>query len=209
MREKLVTLGYRAVIALPLIVDGHRLGAITLALRDGDIDWDEEIPLLQDMGATLSFALRAQRQADEVQLLAYYDPLTGLANRALLCKCLNEAIAQIDNPEKHPAVAAFDVHHLSKINDSYGRRFGDLLLQQVAARLRHHTADDQRIGYLGGGTFVLVEPELVSSDENIVSLLESLRSWRALRDEGFRSLRGDLPFRTGALSTRWRSRRMR
>jgi diguanylate cyclase (GGDEF)-like protein len=125
------------------------------------------------MTATLSFALRAHRQADEVHLLAFYDPLTGLANRALLCKRIDEALKQLDSPAQQPAVAAFDVHHLSKINDTYGRRIGDLLLQQVAARLKHHTENDQRVGYLGGGTFVLVEPELVSSEESIVSLLES------------------------------------
>jgi diguanylate cyclase (GGDEF)-like protein len=63
--------------------------------------------------------------------------------------------------------------HLSKVNDSFGRHAGDLLLQTVAKRLKYHIADDERIGYLGGGTFVLVLPQEETSAENVTTLLEN------------------------------------
>jgi len=173
MRERLIELGYQSFVALPLIVDGHRLGVLSLASRDSDLVRDEELLLLQDMTASLSFALRAQEHEDAAQLLAYYDPLTGLAKRAVFCQRLDKLLAQLAGPGENPAVAAFDVHYLSSINDSYGRHFGDLLLQSVAERLKRHAASDERIGYLGGGTFVLVEPDLINSDESIASLLGS------------------------------------
>lgn len=170
MQDQLARLGYRSVIALPLIVEGHRLGVLTLASREVATDWDEELPLLRDMVATLSFALRAQRQAAEVQQLADFDPLTGLARRTLLCKRLDEALLQ-GAPAPNPLIAAFDVQQLTRINDTYGQHFGDLLLQQVAARLGQVADDERRIGYLGGGTFVLFEPEIAAVEESIAALL--------------------------------------
>ena len=70
-------------------------------------------------------------------------------------------------------MAAFDVHNLSVINDSYGRHVGDALLQRLAERLRAHVAEEEKIGYLGGGTFALVVPRLGTTQESAARLLES------------------------------------
>jgi diguanylate cyclase (GGDEF)-like protein len=171
-RERLVELGYRSLVALPLIVDGHRLGVLTMSSKDEDLVHEEELLLLQDMAASLSFALRAQRHASEVQLWAYFDSVTGLANRALFCRRVDEFVAQLSGPGANPAVAAFHVYQLSSINDIYGRHFGDLLLQQVAERVKRHVENEERVGYLGAGTFVLLEPGTITSRENVASMLE-------------------------------------
>jgi diguanylate cyclase (GGDEF)-like protein len=86
--------------------------------------------------------------------------------------------------ESAPTVVAFDVMHLSKVNDSFGRHAGDLLLQVVAKRLKYHIADDERIGYLGGGTFVLVLPQEEASAENVTTLLEHTVFREPFRIEG-------------------------
>jgi diguanylate cyclase (GGDEF)-like protein len=156
---------------LPLIVDGRSVGALTLASRDPAFVSDDEIILLKDMGSTVAFAIRSQEQADAFQSMASYDPVTGLAKRSLFCQRVDAILARIA-PGMRPAVAAFDVHLLSGINDTFGRRFGDLLLQNVADRLKHHAESDEHIGCLGGGVFALVEPELFTSEENINALLE-------------------------------------
>jgi diguanylate cyclase (GGDEF)-like protein/PAS domain S-box-containing protein len=173
MRARLIELGFRTVVALPLIVDGRKVGAITLSSRDPTVINDNEMLLLEDMTANLSFALRSQAQATTVQFLASYDPLTGLANRSLFCNRLDATLARVTAPVMNPAVGAFDVLHLSNINDTFGRRFGDRLLQEVAERLRHGGMRDEDIGYVGGGTFVIVEPELLTSEITMGSLLES------------------------------------
>lgn len=171
MRERLVELGFNAVLALPLIVDGRSVGALTLASRDPAFVGDDEIILLKDMSATVAFAIRSQERADAFQSMASYDPVTGLAKRPLFCERVDSMLARMA-PGMRPAVAAFDVHLLSGINDTFGRRFGDLLLQNVADRLKHHAESDEHIGCLGGGVFALVEPELFTSEENINALLE-------------------------------------
>ncbi|MFX8922251.1 diguanylate cyclase, partial [Acinetobacter baumannii] len=83
---------------------------------------------LQDVSSTLSTALEAQTQAVTAQFLAYFDPLTGLAKRTLFCERLEQVLHWRIGPRDVPAVAVFDVRHLSNINDGFGRHFGDLVL---------------------------------------------------------------------------------
>ncbi len=84
--------------------------------------------------------------------------------------------------------------HLSNVNDTFGRHVGDLLLQRVAEQLKHHLADDTRVGYLGGGTFVLVLPQDESSAESVTTFLESTVFKDVFKIEG-RSIRAS--FKSG------------
>ncbi len=172
-REKLLALGYRSLVSLPLTVDGARVAALTLVSRELNIVSDEELLLLQEIVASLSLALQYRQREDAVQYLAYFDPLTGLANRALYCRRLDERLRAGRGPESSFAVVAFDVHNLSVVNDSFGRHVGDALLQRLAERLKEQVDDEQQIGYLGGGTFAIAVPQLGTSEENVAQFLES------------------------------------
>ena len=172
-REQMLAEGFKTVAALPFSVDGARVGVLSLASKELDQVSDEELMLLQDMIANLSFALGYRQKETAAQYLAYYDPLTGLAKRALFCERLDEALRNRVEPEGAPTVVAFDVMHLSNVNDTFGRHVGDLLLQRVAEKLKHHLEDDTRVGYVGGGTFVLVLSQDESSAESVTTLLES------------------------------------
>jgi len=170
-RLELLALGFHSVVALPLTVDGARIGVLSLASRESDLLSDEELRVLQDLIANLSFALQYRQKETTVQYLAYYDPLTGLAKRGLFCERLDKLLQNRVGPEGIPTVVAFDVMNLSNVNDSFGRHVGDLLLQRVAERFKHAIDDDERLGYLGGGTFVMVRQLEVSAD-NVTALLE-------------------------------------
>jgi diguanylate cyclase (GGDEF)-like protein len=159
-RELLLAHGIRSLIALPLIVDEKRVAALTLTAKDTAPAEDGELlQLLEDMTTTLSFALRSLEHAEAAQYLARFDPLTGLAKRALFGERLDE---ELQRPHDSPgaarlAVVAFDVHGLGSINATHGERYGDLALQSLAERLKRHCSGDERLGYLGAGTFVLIE----------------------------------------------------
>ncbi len=183
-REELLRAGLRSLVALPLVVGGVRFGALALGSREPQVLGDEELRLLQDVAANMSFALRYLQKEDAAQYLASFDPLTGLAKRALFCQRLDQRLALRATLESAPTVAAFDVMHLSKVNDSFGRHAGDLLLQAVAKRLKYHIEDDERIGYLGGGTFVLVLPQEETSAESVTTLLENTVFHEPFRIEG-------------------------
>lgn len=172
-REQLLAHGFKSVVALPFSVNGARVGVLSLASRETDRLSEEELLLLQDMIANLSFALQYRQKETTAEYLAYFDALTGLAKRALFCERVDEALRDRVKPEGAPTIVAFDVMHLSNLNDTFGRHVGDLLLQRVAEQLKHHIEDDTRVGYLGGGTFVLVLPQDESSAESVTTFLES------------------------------------
>jgi len=173
-REKLLALGYKALVALPLVVEGRPLGVLLLFSRDANLVGDDDLLLLlQDMLASLSFALRSQQYADAAQFLAYYDSLTGLAKRSLFSDRLDALLRRGLGPQNKRAVVAFDVRGLNSINDSFGRHFGDLALQGIAERLKKYAVSDEEVGYFGGGTFALLEPPLSTGDDSIRSVLDS------------------------------------
>ncbi|MGQ0836332.1 MAG: EAL domain-containing protein [Gammaproteobacteria bacterium] len=172
-RKELLALGIRSMVALPLKVGGSTMGVLNLSSREFDAVGDEELRLLQEMAANLSFALQSRQNEATVEFLAAYDALTGLAKRPLLCERIDALLATPGVLESRPVVVAFDVDRLSSVNDTFGRHVGDLLLQRVADRLKDSVDDQQRIGYLGGGTFTLVLPRLETSRGNVAALLES------------------------------------
>jgi diguanylate cyclase (GGDEF)-like protein/PAS domain S-box-containing protein len=183
-REHLLGLGIRSVVALPLTVEGGRVGALTLL--SGSPDWiqEEELILLQEVAATLAFGLRSQEHADAAQFLTYYDPLTGLAKRALFCERLNALLAGRSGPLDRPIVAAFDIHDLSGINDAFGRAVGDALVEKVAERMRLAVESDERIGYLGAGTFVCALRDLAGAADSIVAMINKAAFEQPFEVEG-------------------------
>jgi diguanylate cyclase (GGDEF)-like protein/PAS domain S-box-containing protein len=174
MRAELVKLGYRAMAALPLIIEGRPAGTLVLTARDPALLADNELLiLLQDMMASLSFALRSREHADAAQYLAYFDPLTGLAKPALFLQRLSAFLDGGREPSTEVAVVALDIRGLSRINDLYGRHFGDIALLRIAERLKAHAREEGHVGHFGGGTFVMVEPPLAGSDESLRRVLDA------------------------------------
>jgi diguanylate cyclase (GGDEF)-like protein len=153
-RELLLAAGIRSLACLPLIVDQTPVGAFLFGAVETDLVSAEELNLLEEVAANLSFALQYLDKKDAAHFLTYFDPLTGLAKRKLFCERLGRLLGRRAARVPQLAIKVFDIDHLSVINDSYGRHVGDLLLQCVADRLKTHCTDTDRLAHLGGGTFV-------------------------------------------------------
>jgi diguanylate cyclase (GGDEF)-like protein len=157
-REEFLAADIRALACLPLWVDQTPVGAFLAgATEPGLMDCDE-LPLLREVATNLSFALQYLEKRDAVNFLNFFDPLTGLAKRALFCERLGRLLTRSTDPAPRFAVEVFDIDHLSVINNSYGRHVGDRLLQCVSDRLKTHCPDTDRLAHLGGGMFVMVVP---------------------------------------------------
>src|SRR6202165_3424695 len=91
-----------------------------------------------------------------VQSLAYYDALTGLPNRILLRDRLSKALATARRQKHKVALLFFDLDRFKIINDSLGHSVGDLLLQDVAERLKSCTREEDTVARLGGDEFLIV-----------------------------------------------------
>jgi diguanylate cyclase (GGDEF)-like protein/PAS domain S-box-containing protein len=92
----------------------------------------------------------------QVNYLAYYDALTGLPNRMLLHDRLNNALAAAVRRGTSAALLFLDLDRFKIINDSLGHSFGDLLLQQVANRLKSEIRQNDTVARVGGDEFLIV-----------------------------------------------------
>ncbi len=169
-RETLLGCGIRSLACLPLQIDQTPVGTLMVGTVEAGLIGRDELQLLHEVAANLSFALQYLDKQDAVHFLNFFDPLTGLAKRTLFCERLGRLLARGNDGNGRFAVEVFDLDHLSVINDSYGRHTGDRLLQSVAQRLKAHCPDTERLAHLAGGTFVIVAP-LESVTESSVHTL--------------------------------------
>ncbi len=92
----------------------------------------------------------------EIQLLAYYDPLTRLPNRRLLMDRLQQALASSARIGRKGGLLLIDLDNFKTLNDTLGHQIGDLLLQQVAQRLASCVREGDTVARLGGDEFVVL-----------------------------------------------------
>jgi len=96
----------------------------------------------------------------EVKKLAFYDPLTQLANRRLLTDGLHHAVAVSARSRQHCALLFVDLDNFKMLNDSSGHAMGDLLLQEVSKRLKAAVREADTVARFGGDEFIVLIEQL-------------------------------------------------
>ncbi|MEI6381253.1 MAG: EAL domain-containing protein [Cyanobacteriota bacterium ELA615] len=103
-----------------------------------------------------------------------HDPLTSLANRTLLIKTLEVAIAKASVSESYQyAVLFLDLDRFKVINDSLGHLFGDQLLQNVAQKLQSYLKPTDLIARIGGDEFVILLED-IAGDEDVLQVVQKI-----------------------------------
>lgn len=97
-----------------------------------------------------------KRAEAEIRRLAFYDPLTNLANRRLLIEHLKKAFQRARRKMNIGAVLFIDLDNFKALNDTHGHDKGDLLLKEVAERLKRCVRDCDTVSRLGGDEFVIL-----------------------------------------------------
>jgi len=97
-----------------------------------------------------------QSANDQLKEIAYYDTLTGLANRSLLVEQLRLVITQAKRDQNKAAILFIDLDDFKPVNDSYGHTIGDIVLKEVALRLQELTRESDLASRFGGDEFILV-----------------------------------------------------
>jgi diguanylate cyclase (GGDEF)-like protein len=95
-------------------------------------------------------------QIQKSEYLAYHDELTGLPNRRLLEDRLDQALTRAARARKNVAVLLLDLDHFKEVNDTYGHRIGDLVLQQVVMRLASRLRVSDTLARSGGDEFTVI-----------------------------------------------------
>jgi len=146
------------MVALPLVVDKTAIGAFSVCSMEPGPVSDEEMRMLREVAANISFALQYLQQDSKVRLLSYFDVLTGLAKRALFCERVSRFLQTSGTAGSRFIVAVVDIEKLSAVNDSFGRHAGDRLLQLLADRLKRCFEDTELLAHFSGGTFAVAQP---------------------------------------------------
>ena len=163
-------------------------GEICNRKKDGSLYWVEStiVPMYDDASqrvqkyASIRFDVTEKRKfLETLQWQAEHDELTGLPNRFLLSKALDQAIVKAKSQPSTVAVGVLDLDGFKQINDRYGHEIGDRLLVAVADRLKHSMRIEDTVARLGGDEFVLIlgvrDPkELESALQRLLAALSAV-----------------------------------
>ncbi len=177
LRTQLLAAGIRSNAAFPLIVEGGAVAALTLQATETDFFDEQELRLLNSLVADISFGLQSIANDEKLTHLAYYDALTGLANRTFFHERLSQFVSEGNRSERKFALVMADTERLEAINEAFGRHAGDQLVCQIAERLAGCAGDLSEVACVGPHLFAAVIPDVKSEGEVARTVEEWWRRW--------------------------------
>ncbi|MHB8668229.1 MAG: GGDEF/EAL domain-containing response regulator [Burkholderiales bacterium] len=157
--------GVRSIAVLPLLVGNAALGVLGLYADENGFFDEEEMKLLNELAGDIAFAIDHIDKEERLDYLAYYDALTGLANRTLFLERVAQYIRSAVSGRHKVAVFLIDLQRFKNINDSLGRPAGDALLRQVAEWLGHNVGGASLLARLDADHFAAVMPEVTQAGD--------------------------------------------
>jgi diguanylate cyclase (GGDEF)-like protein/PAS domain S-box-containing protein len=149
---------------------------IRLVSESGAIIWAEASVVRFDSGYVGAFHdITERKKAEEtIKNLAFYDPLSELPNRRLLLDRLRQALTAVTRSGQTGALLFVDLDNFKILNDTLGHYMGDLLLQQVAQRLKSCIRESDTAARLGGDEFVIMLLNLSEKTTEATAQTESI-----------------------------------
>jgi len=163
--------GTRALVWLPLLIAGEPVAVLGLHAAEAGFFDEAEMKLLTELAGDIAFAIDHIDKQARLDYLAYYDVLTGLANRSLFLDRVAQHLRTAVRGGHKLAVFLIDLERFKNINDSLGRPAGDSLLRQVAEWLTRDVGTPNLVARVGADHFAVVLPE-VKEDGDLARLVE-------------------------------------
>lgn len=134
----------------------------------------------QDVGVVLIVRDISEQKKAEAELhhLATHDPLTGLPNRSILRDRLQRAMTRALRVKRPFALLMFDLDDFQQVNDSFGHRAGDIVLQKTASRLEQCVRGLDTVCRLGSDEFMILVQDLIESPDSEIVAKRILASFR-------------------------------
>ncbi len=131
---------------------------------------------LSVVGMGLASTVNAFKKVEaDIRVQAHHDALTGLANRLLLIDRLEQEIAIAKRNNQHLAIIFHDLDKFKPVNDSYGHQMGDLLLKEVAKRLKDCVREVDTVTRIGGDEFVILLP-MIEDSQDVIAVAERIHA---------------------------------
>jgi diguanylate cyclase (GGDEF)-like protein len=165
--------GINSMTVLPLIISDEAVGILALYASESEFFHEDEIRLLNELAGDIAYAIDHIERQERLNYLAYYDVLTGLANRSLFFDRTAQHIHSAIGGGHKLAIGLIDLERFKNINDSLGRPAGDSLLKQVAEWLTQFMQDASLLARIDADHFAFVVPE-IKTDGNLAMLIENL-----------------------------------
>lgn len=152
--------GIHSLAILPLVVADQAQGVLVLYARERAFFPTQERELLTELAGDIAFAIDHIDKQERLDYLAFYDVLTGLANRKLFLERLALHMRSAAGSGGRLGLFLVDLERFRYINDSLGRTAGDALLRQVADWLKHKLGDASLMARLGADQFGVILPAI-------------------------------------------------
>jgi len=163
--------GIRSIAGLPLVVADKAIGVFMLYTSKPEFFDAAGMLLLAELAANVAFAIGYIEKQERLDRFAYYDALTGLANRNLFIDRLTQHLISAAGGGHKLAVFLIDLERFRKFNDSLGRPAGDTLLKQVAEWLAQTSGNVNLMSRVDADHFALVMP-IVRHESDVQTFLE-------------------------------------
>jgi diguanylate cyclase (GGDEF)-like protein/PAS domain S-box-containing protein len=167
--------GIGSLAAFPLTASDKLVGVLALHAAEPGFFDDDEVRLLTELAGDISFALEHIEKGEKLDYLAYYDSITGLANRTLFRERLEQHLREAAREQRQLAVVIVDIDRFRTVNDTFGRQAGDALLKQIAARFLEVAGDPGVLARLSADHFAVAVPH-VRAEQDLVRMIEAARS---------------------------------
>lgn len=180
--QRYVESGIRSLAVLPIIIREQAVGVLALYASESDFFHEIELKLLKALASNIAYAIDHIGKQEQLNYLAYYDEVTGLANRRLFLERLNVYMQNATSAGHKLAVGLIDLERFKNINDSLGHAAGDELLKQMAQWLTQNLGGANHVSRVGADHFAMVIP-VVMKGGNVEKLLD--KQFAALIDHAF------------------------
>ncbi len=157
--------GLRTVLGFPVMIEEEFYGAMEFFATEL---WPPDRELMNfsgQIGSQIGQFLARKQAEDNLHFVATHDALTALPNRIMFGDRFTQALAQAQRYRRRLALLFIDLDGFKGVNDSYGHGVGDVLLKEVAGRLRSNLRKGDVIGRIGGDEFVVLVEELSEPEE--------------------------------------------
>ena len=169
-------MGIESYAGVPLQDSSGKVFGLLVVCHTSPIPLDSEeiISVLEIFALRAGAELQRYLAEEEIERLAFYDPLTGLPNRRLLLDRLQQELGIMRRNQGWGGLMFLDLDNFKHLNDAWGHQLGDLLLNQVTERLCGQLRSEDTVARIGGDEFVILLPNLGSDADSAANHIRAV-----------------------------------